>query len=73
MSRKNKPFKGIRKPEKRLNQIVKRRHQIVHANDFNMSGAYNKIDSQSTREDLEIIKAFVNGADQIINNKFKDY
>ena len=63
-------FKDVRKPDVKLNGIVKRRHQIVHTNDYNMRGAYNKIESKRTRKDLEIIEAFVCSADSIIDNKF---
>lgn len=64
-------LRGIRKPGERLEKIVQRRHQIVHANDRNMKGRYNKIEAQRTREDLRIIEAFVKGAEAIINNRFK--
>ena len=63
---------SVRKPKVHLDRIVKRRHQIVHANDYNLSGRYNKIKAIETRRDLEIIKAFVLGAEEVINSKFKN-
>ena len=61
---------GFRQPLKRLNRVVKRRHLIVHASDFNAHGKYYKIETGRTRDDLKLIYGFVTGAEAVIDEHF---
>ena len=69
----NRLIKNVKKSKFHLDSIVKRRHQIVHSNDFNGHSKYSPIHAKSVRKRLDLIKVFVHSADIVIDEHFRAF
>jgi len=55
-----------------FNEIVQRRHKIVHDGDYNKSQSINDV-SEKDIEKIDAIVTIVSGIEFILTNKFKEY